>query len=486
MSIARQAARGAAWTLATGVGARIIGLGGTVVITHFLAPEVMGQVSAAAILVMTASLMTSFGFGNYLIVKGGDDPDVAFHMTAYNTFLAGLGFGALYLVADWASVVFDVPDAADYVPGLILARFIQRFGALPAKLLVKDLRFGRVGISVAAGEFTYVVTAVTLAALDFGGHAMVIGNIAQSTAAASITVTGVPWRRWLLPCRLRWARTVDMLRFGVPLGLGGMVGFATGSWDNLLYARLFGAHQMGLYNLAYNLAMMPATQIGDHLGTVLLPSMSKLAPDARRAALARALSLLALMVFPMSLGLATVAPSLVASFFDQRWQGLAPLITCLAAASVFLPVAWAMEAFWTAEDRTRTLLGFQLAKIVLILGGLVALSTLGPVWAATAIGLAMGVHATAGLGDCVRHGVPLRALWTGLWRPMAASVPMIAAVLGARAGLTALGVDSPRGSLAVEVTVGAAVYVPAVLVLAPRASRDLIGLAKQALRRGDD
>ena len=67
MSIEKAAARGVVWNIATGVGARIVSLVGTLLLTRFIAPAEYGEVSAAIICVQTASVLTHFTFGQYII-----------------------------------------------------------------------------------------------------------------------------------------------------------------------------------------------------------------------------------------------------------------------------------------------------------------------------------------------------------------------------------------------------------------------------------
>src|SRR5690606_2026612 len=109
-----------------------------------------------------------------------------------------------------------------YVPGLIVAWGLRRVAILPQKVLVRELRFRRVGMARAAGEISYVAAAVGLAS-EFGGQAIVIGNIVQSAVEGLLVITGVSWRTWLAPHPLRWERTRDMFRFGRPLGANAMV-----------------------------------------------------------------------------------------------------------------------------------------------------------------------------------------------------------------------------------------------------------------------
>src|SRR5580765_1162994 len=100
MSLANKAARGALWTIVSSMGGRAVGVLGTLVVTRFLAREVIGEVSDATILCQTTSWLTAWGFGQYAIVKGRGDPALAEAVTWQATvFYIGLGIISLGLIA---------------------------------------------------------------------------------------------------------------------------------------------------------------------------------------------------------------------------------------------------------------------------------------------------------------------------------------------------------------------------------------------------
>ena len=59
MSVAHKAARGALWTIVSSMGGRAIGVLGTLVMTRFLHPKQIGEVSDAAILLAFATVSVS-------------------------------------------------------------------------------------------------------------------------------------------------------------------------------------------------------------------------------------------------------------------------------------------------------------------------------------------------------------------------------------------------------------------------------------------
>ncbi|MCG8417638.1 MAG: oligosaccharide flippase family protein [Proteobacteria bacterium] len=484
MSLARKTFIAASWNVGANAGARLIGVIGTLVITRFLDPNVMAEVTAASILIMSASLTTSFGLGKYYIVSP-KSPEVAFHMTALSLFFASIAFASVFLLAEFLSDLFRVPTMTQYVPGMLLVGVMKRIGALPEQVLVKDLRFRRVGVATALGEVSYVASSVALAAHGFGGHAMVYGNILQAFVTALIVMTGVHWHEWMLPCRLRWQRISDMMRFGAPIGLAGTVAYASVTWDNLLFSRYFGSHEMGLYNLGYQLAAIPGKQIGEHAGVVILPSLAKIeAAQARKQAVLRTIGLMGILVFPLAIGLAAVAESVVVVLLPETWQGTAPLVTVLAAISVFQPISWTVQAFWTAQGRTRLLMIIQLAKIGLLAISIVATARFGPLWVCMAVGLTFAVNAAASMAICaIMDGISPKALVHNFFRPLAACGPMVLAVLGCRHGLRAIGIDIPILSLCLEIAAGALVYLPAAFAFAPAIARDFVELLRKAFSR---
>src|SRR5213075_1511096 len=147
------------------------------------------------------------------------------------------------------------------------------------------------------------LVSLTAALFGLGGAAIVLGNIFRSFVRLSVYVISVDWRDWLSRCRLDLRQTRELLAFGVPMSLGALCEFATRRWDNLLVSRFFGPGPTGMYNLAYNLADVPAIQVGEQIGDVLLPSFARMDPGRRSEALVRSLGLLGLVVFPLAVGL---------------------------------------------------------------------------------------------------------------------------------------------------------------------------------------
>jgi PST family polysaccharide transporter len=370
-----------------------------------------------------------------------------------------------------------------FLPGLVLAAVFDRAGFVPERLLVRDLRFGALSAIRTAADLAYSVVSIALAALGWGGAAVVGGNLARSGLRALLFTVCVKRRAWLEPGKLSMRETRELLAFGVPMALGASCAFAARRWDGLLVSRFFGPGPTGAYNLAYNLADVPAIQIGEQIGDVLLPGFARLDGERRKVALVRALSLLALVVFPLAVGLGAVAPTLVVVLFDARWQSIAPMLVVLSALSVTRPVGWVVASYLQARHLPSRIFALEIVKLVCLVGGIVSFGRISPLATCAAVGFAFAIHALLSLWLVEKiDGIPLRSTLASLAPALGACVPMTIAVLAARALMLKAGGVTPVFALAVEVAAGAGAYAVGAWLFARRVSEDLIARLVEAVR----
>jgi len=486
MSLARKAARGALWTVTSSIGGRAVGVIGTLVMTRFLHPGQIGEVSDATIIAMTANWLTIWGFGQYSVVKGRGDAavEVTWHATVAYAVLGTLSLGLVALFGGRITPFLDAPNAAAYVPAMALALYIRRFTGMPERVLSRQMKFRASGIAAVCGELSYTIVALTLAARGHGGWSIVIANIVQSVVMLAVLVRAAGFWSWATPARLRWSRFKDMLAFGLPLGIQNAAHGASRYWDNLAISHFFGPGAVGAYNMAYNLADIPAIQVGEQIALVLMPSMAALPRDRRPRALERSSALLSLIIFPLAVGLGLVAEPLIALILPANdWQLVAPLLAILACLSVFRPITWVLSAYLEAEAKTNRLMFLELGKIALLIGGIVALQPFGVRAASAAVGIAFGATAIAGIALVAREGPSPRRLLIGFLQPIAACGVMAAVALGVRAAIIAAGISEPAVLLVAMIVTGAVAYVAAALVLCRATTRDLLDLMRRALSR---
>lgn len=483
MTLRRITARGAIWNIGAGLLTRVVGLAGTVIITHHLSPAQMGEVAAATILAFTANWLSSWGFNQYIVVRGTSPADV-WHVTVLHLVCGMIAFGALPLVGGQFTTLLNAPHLTDYLPGMLVATALKRIAAIPDKLLLRELRFRTVAVANGIGELTYVSLAVTLVATThLGGQGIVIANIVQAAVVAAIEISALGLRTWLTPAKWEWRRVADIFRFGAPLAVNSVLGESSRYWDKLMMSRLFGPHATGAYSLSYNLSDLPATYVGEHVATVLFPTFARVDADRRKDILYRAIGLLTLIILPMAFGMAAVAPTMVATLFSAEWRDLTPFLVVLATVAIFRPINAVLALLLIASEKNQVLMRSEIGKAALVFIGMWLLARWGPVASAAAIGLAMCAQTIGVVAYLGRSGVSLARLGREVAGPVAAAAVMAVAVVASRVAMTEW--TQLRGvlELAAEVLVGALSYGIAIWVLARAKVLVLLQMAREQFGR---
>ena len=499
-NLARRAVRGAMWTVATSVGARVVGLAGTLLLTRFLGPDEYGEVSLASVVILTATTFSNCGLSQYIVSKPNAGRAAAFHATFYFTLLGLAALGAAVALGGPVGALIHAPGIGRWLPGLAIAAVLERVGTIQDRILVRDMRFRAVGLLRSLGEVVYSAVSVGLAATGEGawwggGNAVVIASVARSAVRLVALAAVAPRREWLTPCAITWEKTRELFAFGLPMSVATLAGFGSRRWDNLVFSHDFGQAAAGIYNLAYNLADIPATQIADTIGDVLVPSFAQMDSDARRRrALMLSLRQMTLLVAPLALGLGAVAPALTAAFFDRRWRGIEIELALLSVLSAVRPISWVAGSYLQVANRPRPIMILELCKTVGVvtlmhLFAVGAPRVIGPGFgrfgagepsACVAVGLAFGLNALGYMWTIQRKdAIAVSAQLAEVGPPLLACAPMVAAVMALERVLAGA---APAGlRLLIEVAVGGLVFAPSAWLLAPGTAREFVMLLGTAL-----
>ena len=481
MSIEKAAARGVVWNLVTGLGARVVSLVGTLVLTRFIAPAEYGEVSAALICIQTANVLTFFAFGQYLIAFRSK-PSVVSQAAVLHFGLGVLAMAVVYSLRGQLGEFVEAPQMGRYIGGLAIAHLLDRARSMPERLLVRELRFRDVAIINSIGEVTFTAVALS-AASRYGGYAIVIAGLVRSTTTFLLFVRKVPRSEWLSFAGADWREARKMLAYGTPILFVALCERASSSWDNVLMLRMFGPSLMGCYALSYSLAETPVIYVAERMGDVLMPAFSKMDPKDRPGAVVRAAALMSLVVAPLGVGLGSIAPTLVHAFFDKRWAEMAGILTVLSCMTIFQPASWPAGAYLEAERKPRLVLIASVARAIALLSGVAVLGKLGgPVWACVGVGIGFTVYTVSivGLAALVTP-LPVGRYFISVMCPLLACAPMFLSVLALRQFLAPMHI--PAGvQLALEIVLGGVVYVLGLFVFARPNVHELIGLVRD--RRG--
>ena len=464
--------RGVGWTAGAQVGKQAAQLVLSVVIARLLPPSAFGQVAQIVVLAGLGNLVSDFGFGAALIQRKEIDES---HRSS--VFWAQLVTGALVtatFAAGAGAIAAFYGDADLRGLALLLAPnfVLLSLGTVQRSLLTRDLRFRALAVIDVSTLVIGGVVGVVMAATGFGVVSIVASTLANSAATAVLLWIAATWRPSF---RFDRGAVRELLPFSRNLLGFSFVNYAIRNTDNLLVGRLLGATALGLYTRGYSILLYPNRQVSAVVGRVMFASLSKIQDDVERVrrAYLRAVSVIALITFPVMAGLAVVADEFVPVVLGRQWLAAVPIIRifCILGAveSISATVGW----IYQATGRTDVLLRWALVVGGVPLVGIAVGAALGSIETVT---IAYAVCTTVLLYPAFRWaGRLIDVSFADVVRTVAPSAAcaalMALAVLGVAATLSPSLADWVR--LLAQVATGAAAYLVAVVLARVPAFVDL-------------
>jgi PST family polysaccharide transporter len=342
---------GVAWTGGSRVLQQLIAIATTVVLARLLVPADFGLVALVVVFTGFAAVLTDLGLGAALIHRRVIEER---HLSSAFWLSVLVGAGLAVLVAAMAPFVaafYGEPRLTWITVTLASVFLVTPLAVVQTSLMQRDMEFRRLAAIENAATVVGAGVGIATAAAGFGVWGLVL-----MTASTALVRTAAVWllTGWRPRSGLSLAAVRDLWRFSANL-----VGFqAINYWmrnaDNLIVGKFLGAAALGVYGRAYNLMLQPVGHAGAVLSRVMFPALSSVQhdPDRVRRAYVRALALIGLITFPVTLGLLVAAEPLILTLYGPKWSDVVPILQILCAAALLQSVSTTVGWIYQSQGRT--------------------------------------------------------------------------------------------------------------------------------------
>lgn len=479
-SLRSHASSGGRYGLLTAAVEQATTMATTVVLARLLSPREFGLVAAATLVYMFFQLVTRFGFGPALIRRQHVDARVVSSLLLASVAFNGLVALAVLPLSALAADAVGAPQAAPYIAMLCVLLPLGPMSSVPRSVLLRQMRFRTAyGIDIAA-VVVYAVTAVTLAAAaGLGVGAIVTGRILGASVAAIAALVAA---RVSLRSGLHWPTVREETGFSAAFLVNQWMGFASKNLDYWVVSLVGGPALLGVYYIAYVVPSVTRQRMNSLVNEVLFPTLARIRDDPSRLmrAYLDVLRLLCFVMFPVLVGIAVVAPEIVALLYGDRWSAAAGPMAIIALAAAIESVTQVATPVLLAFGPPRLSVHLNVFRLVTMAGLLLLAAQVGSLMAvALAVLGATALTAVAGQWFLVRL-LPHRLgpFFRVLVPPSVCVVLMAVAVLLLRSALPEVGLPWRLSAL---VLAGASVYLGAAAIMFRRVSRTVWADARRLL-----
>jgi len=325
--------RGVAWTAAAKWASQALSWVSWLIVARLLTPEDYGLVGMAAIYLGLITLLSEFGLGTAVLAVRELSVE---QINQLNGMAVLLGLGGV--LASCAAAIplghfFRAPQLPLVVVAMSSTFVITSFKTVPLALLQRDLRFKTLALIDLGQALVLAISMVAFAVVGFRYWTRVCGGVlgALVSTGAILRLRRVPFAR-PRPKALRQAMTLSS-----DVVITRLCWYASANADFLTAGRILGKAALGFYTVGWTLASIPVDKVAALVGQVTPAFFSAVQTDrpAMRRYLLRITEAIALITFPVSLGLALVARDFVLVVLGSKWEGtIAPLRLLAAYAAV--------------------------------------------------------------------------------------------------------------------------------------------------------
>jgi len=306
------------------------------ILARLLAPAEFGLMGMVMVVIGFAQVFAGLGLSNAIIQRQSVPEN---HLSSFfwvNTASGVVIFVFVFMARPLVAMYFKESDLSQYLAlgGLIF--LITPVGQIFTTLLRKELRFRTLSKIEIAGTAVYSVSAVALAAANFGVLSLILGQLVRSLFTVGILFS-IFRKTWLPKFHFNLREISSYFGFGAFQMGEGAVNYLSANIDYIIIGRFLGPAALGFYTLAYQLVTFPLNKINPVITKVAFPAFSKIQGDnvRMRRGYCKVINYISMVTFPMLAGMLIVAPEFVRLVYGPKWAPSIIILQILCVVGAF-------------------------------------------------------------------------------------------------------------------------------------------------------
>ncbi len=367
MSLKQKVLTGTKWVTLANIFRQILQLISLVVFARLLTPTDFGIFAILMIFVGFMQMFTDMGTSAALIHIKNPSDKLLSSIFYFNIFVGLVLSVCLVLISDPIALFFEIPQLKILLQIISISFIIASFGVVQKALFEKHLNFKAVTIIETFAAALSLAIGIGAAYCGLGVVSLIIQTLSFSILLVILLWVYSEWRPMfyfaLDDIKYIWEFTKNISFFNV-------VNYFARSADNFLIGKFLGSPALGVYSIAYKIMLYPLQNVSRTLLRILFPAFSQIQDDNKKFknVYLRIIFFIALITFPLMVGLMATADVLVSVVFEDKWEKLSILLIILAPIGMIQSIVTTTGSIFMAKGNTRTFMRLGVAcSIVTVL-----------------------------------------------------------------------------------------------------------------------
>ena len=325
--------RGVAWIATARWASQVFTWVSWLIVARLLSPEDYGLVGMAALYLGLITLLSEFGLGTAVLAIRELSREQISQLNGLAVLLGAASLVTSCVMAIPLGRFFHAPQLPLVVAAMSTVFVITSFKTVPLALLQRDLRFRALALVDLGQALVLAVGMIGFAVAGFRYWTLVCGAVLGALiSTGAVLRLRHPPLTWPRPKSLKRAMTLS-----ADVVIARLCWYASANADFVVAGRILGQAALGFYSVGWTLASISVDRVAALIGQVTPAFFSAVQrdPAAIRRYVLRITEGLALITFPVSLGLALVARDFVLVVLGPKWEATIAPLQVLAAYAAF-------------------------------------------------------------------------------------------------------------------------------------------------------
>lgn len=350
------------WRFAERCGSQGVTFIVSIVLARLLDPEVYGTVAIVTAITMILQVFVDSGLGNALIQKkDADDLDFSsvFH---FNFVVCIVLYIGMFFAAPFIAKFYGNQELVPIVRVISLTLVISGVKNIQQAYVSRNLMFKRFFYSTLVGVIASAIVGIAMAYAGLGIWSIVFQQLSNAAIGTAVLWLTVKWRPKLM---FSWNRLKSLLSFGWKLLVSALLDTVYMNLRELLIGKFYSESQLAFYTQGDKFPKLIVTNINSSIDSVLLPTMSAEQDDRERvkSMTRRSIKTSVFIMAPLMMGLVAVAEPLVRLVLTEKWLPCVFFLRIFCITYMFYPIHTANLNAIKAMGRSDIFLKLEAMKV---------------------------------------------------------------------------------------------------------------------------
>jgi teichuronic acid exporter len=365
MSLKKQALSGVFWSTIQQFSSQGIGFIVSIILARLLLPSEFGLIAMLGVFVGLGNALINSGLTQSLIRSPNLDDEDFSTVFFFNLIGSVVIYVIIFLVAPLIANFYKQGLLTPIIRVYCITFVINAFSAIQTTRLNKKMDF-KTQMKVSIPSLVIGSTVgIAMAYSGFGVWSLVWSALIQAIA---VTVQLWYWAKW----KPLWLFNMEKFRYhfhyGVKLMSSGILDIVFTNAYTIIIGKFFAPAQVGFYNRADALQMLPVGNISSVITKVSFPLFSSIQEDNNRlkSVYKRIMQMVIFLIAPTLIIMAVLAEPMFRLLFTDKWLPAVPYFQILCFNGILYPIHSYNLQILKIKGRSDLFLKLEIIKKILV------------------------------------------------------------------------------------------------------------------------